>query len=179
MRTVVIYESMYGNTRHVAEEIGLGLVSHEVAVVAAHEVSPEDLASADLIVVGAPTHAHSLPRPTSRQSAVDQAGDLALEPDATAEGVRELMDTLPDGAGRWAAAFDTRVGIPAMLSGRASKAIAKDLRRRGYRLLVEPKSFLVDTHNQLLDGEQYRACAWGGSLCVRLAESLADSDTGS
>jgi hypothetical protein len=175
MRTVIVYESMYGNTRQIAEEIGLGLVAHDVTVVAAHDVTPEQITSADLVVLGAPTHAHSLPRPSTRQGAVDQAAELVLEPDATDEGVRELMGSLPDGAGRLAVAFDTRVDIPAMLSGRASKAIAKELRHHGYRLLVEPESFLVDRHNHLLEGELDRACVWGGSLSVRLADATADS----
>jgi hypothetical protein len=174
MRSVIVYESMYGNTHHVAEQIGHGLAATDVTIVAAHDVTDEQIATADLLVVGAPTHAHSLPRPATRQSAVDQAAQLVTEPEATAKGVRELMDSLPDAPHRWAAAFDTRVDMPPLLSGRASKAIAKDLSRRGYRLLDGPESFLVDRANRLLDGESDRAREWGEALAETLQTSVAD-----
>src|SRR5689334_11925851 len=124
MRTVILYESMYGNTHHIADEIGRGVQGEEVLVMSVHDATHEQLAVADLIVVGAPTHIHGLPRPGSRTSAVEQMkDDLTLEPDPTAAGVREWLDTLPDGAGRAAAAFDTRVDMNPLLSGRASKTI--------------------------------------------------------
>jgi menaquinone-dependent protoporphyrinogen IX oxidase len=77
MRAVVVYESMFGNTRKVAEAIGAGLRSFgnvEVAPVGA--VTPKLLADVDLPVVGGPTHAWDLSRPPTRQSAVATAHKL-------------------------------------------------------------------------------------------------------
>ena len=65
---------------------------------------------------------------------------------------------------RRCAAFDTRIDAPAALTGRASKGIAKRLRRCGFDLVAEPESFLVDKHNHLLEGEAERARAWGAAL---------------
>jgi hypothetical protein len=180
MRTVVVYESMYGNTRHIAEEIARGIGTAETdpdvtttVVVPAHAVTPEQLATADLVVMGAPTHVHGLPRPGTRTGAVEQAHDLVLEPDATEAGVRELTTALPDGDGRAAAAFDTRVNILPVLSGRASKAIGRALHHQGYRLLADPESFLVDPETHLLDGELERARAWGATLARSFTETAA------
>jgi hypothetical protein len=178
MRSVIVYESMYGNTRHIAEEVARGLTAADTdttVVVAAHAVTAEQLAAADLLVMGAPTHVHSLPRPNTRTGAVEKAKDLVLEPDATEAGVRELTDTLPDGAGRAAAAFDTRVNIAPLLSGRASKAIGRALHHQGYRLLADPESFLVDSETRLLDGELERARAWGAALAASFADTAERS----
>jgi hypothetical protein len=60
MRAVVVYESMYGNTREVASAIGAGLeTAFEVSVVPVSEAGPEGLADADLVVVGGPTHMYA------------------------------------------------------------------------------------------------------------------------
>jgi hypothetical protein len=51
-----------------------------------------------------------------------------------------------------------------MLTGRASRRIAKLLKRHGYRLVAAPQSFLVCSHNNLLDGEAACARQWGMTL---------------
>jgi hypothetical protein len=175
MRAVIVYESMYGNTRRIAEEIGHGLAGHEVVVAGVHEVTAGQIGDADLVVLGAPTHVHGLPRPSTRRGAVEavtKEPGLSLEPDPTRDGVRELLATLADGRGRAAAAFDTRVDMNPLLSGRASKAIARDLHRHGFQVLVEPESFLVDRETRLLEGELERARAWGAGLAAALTGAL-------
>ena len=55
MRAVVVYESMYGNTRAVAEAIGEGLGSPaDVLVVPVVQVTPKLLAGVDLVSSAAP-----------------------------------------------------------------------------------------------------------------------------
>jgi menaquinone-dependent protoporphyrinogen IX oxidase len=169
MRAVVVYESMYGNTHAVADAIAEGLngPGDDVAVVSVHEATAAALADTDLLVVGGPTHVHSLTRASTRKAAVDAAekpdSDLVLDPDAEGEGLREWFDgaeVLP----RAAAAFDTRIDASAVLTGRASKGIAKRLHKHGCALVVEPESFLVTKENHLLDHEAERARAWGARL---------------
>ena len=55
-----------------------------------------------------------------------------------------------------------------MLTGRASKGIARRLEDHGYELVVKAESFFVDKHNHLLPGEAERATAWGASLVARV-----------
>ena len=51
-----------------------------------------------------------------------------------------------------------------MITGRASRAIARLLKRHGYRLVAAPESFLVSWETTLLDGEAGRARRWGMTL---------------
>jgi hypothetical protein len=139
----------------------------EVVLVAVREVTPAQVHSADLIVVGGPTHAHGLSSSMSRRGAPDYVDKfdvpLVLEPGWDGIGLRDWFDALPAGTAR-GAAFDTRADINHLLSGRASRGIADRLRKHGYRLMADPESFLVDKQNQLLPQEIERATAWGASL---------------
>ena len=173
MKALVVYESMYSYTRQVAEAIAEGLGAAALPVAAA---TADRLADVDLVVIGAPTHVHGMSRPTTRQAAADAAGKpdsaLHVERDATSSGVREW---LAEHAGkvRLAAAFDTRVDMPAIVSGQASLHIARALRRRNATLAARPESFLVTKQNCLLAGEQDRARRWGRDLAGRGAAQLA------
>jgi hypothetical protein len=176
MRTLVVYESMYGNTHTVAEHIAAGLAGYgEVRVVPVEAADAEALAWADLLIVGGPTHAHSLSSKQSRQNAVDTAAKpdsgLHLDPDAEGPGLRDWFHDLASVSGHTSAAFDTRYDAAPVLTGRASRGIAKRLASRGYRAAVEPESFLVDKHNVLLPGEAERAEAWGATLADTLTPS--------
>jgi len=165
MRALVVYESMYGNTHAVAGNIADGLrADYEVTLVPVAEATAELVAAADLLVAGAPTHMHGLSSASSRRTAAKAAAkdgsELRLDPDAEGPGMRDWLKDL----GRWdglAASFDTRItGVPAF-TGRASRPIAKLLRRHGYRLVAAPESFLVGSQSALLDGEADRARRWG------------------
>jgi hypothetical protein len=75
-----------------------------------------------------------------------------------------------------AAAFDTRLDAPAMFTGRASKAIARLLRRHGATMAAEPESFVVTKDNRLRAGEEDRARAWGRQLATQAAGKVAAAD---
>lgn len=170
MKALVAYESMYGNTAAIGEAIAASLRARGIDVDAGpiSRVDPAQAANADLVVVGGPTHAHGMTRASSRKQAVEDESNTFAEP--TAEpGLREWTDALPPGAGRLAAAFDTRIDKPVILTGSAAKGIARRLGRRGYRLVVGPECFLVTMRNHLVDGEIDHAATWA----VALAEAAA------
>jgi len=162
MRALVVYESMYGNTGTIAEYVADGLRTgfDDVTVVPVRGVEVALAASTDLLVVGGPTHVHGLSSAATRRSVVAHPVDMA----AADPGLRDWLLTLPAGEGRPAAAFDTRRRAPAVFTGRASRAIARRLRRHGFRAAVGPESFFVDQRNRLIDGEVERAKAWGEAL---------------
>ena len=168
MRALVVYESMYGNTRAVAGEIADGLrAGYEVTLVPVAEATAELVAGADLLVVGGPTHMHGMSSASSRRTAAKAAAkdgsELRLDPDAGGPGLRDWLKDLGHRDGL-AAAFDTRInGVPAF-TGRASRPIAKLLKRHGYRLVAAPESFLVSSQSTLLDGEADRARRWGMTI---------------
>ena len=172
MKAVIIYESMYGNTRTIAYAISEGLrPTAEFSVVSAAEATPALLRDADLVVVGGPTHVHGLSRPATRRSAADAARKsgscLTLDPFASQPGIREWLAGLDQCHGL-AAAFDTRLSGPPLFTGRASKVITRLLRQRGFALLTGPESFLVTKDNKLRAGQTMRAEDWGRSLAARL-----------
>jgi hypothetical protein len=130
------------------------------------------LQDADLLVVGGPTHVHGMSTERSRAGAVEVAaksdGDLEMDPDAFGESLRQWFDELGERPGTRAAAFDTRVGsVNAVISGRASKGIAKRLAKHHLQVVAEPESFLVDTHTHLVEGELERATVWGATIAGR------------
>jgi hypothetical protein len=173
MKAVVIYESMYGNTHLIADAIGDGLrQAAEVVVVPVDHVERAMLDESDLVVVGGPTHAHGVSRPSTRKAAVAAAtkpvSDLVVEPGAAGPALREWFATLDWMSGR-AAAFDTRVHAPAAVTGRASKGITRMLRHHGFTVVADPESFLVTKGDRLEPDEEERARQWG----LRLAEALS------
>jgi Flavodoxin domain len=160
MRSLVFYESSFGNTRQVAEKVAESLAdAGEVEIFSVDDEVPR-LAHVDLLVVGAPTHVHGLSSTRSRASAVEQGaeGEAGI-------GVRGWIDKLPLCGGPRVAVFDTRAHKPELLVGSAAHGIAKRLQKHGYRLAVEPKSFFVSgTPGPLEDGELERAAQWGRAL---------------
>jgi flavodoxin-like protein len=173
VKTVVAYESMYGNTRQVAEAIAQGLGPlGEVHLVSVHEEGEDVARGADVLVVGGPTHMHGMTTSMSRKAAAQAAEedeDVALEPRAAdGPGLREWLAGR-QGDGKRAAAFDTRIEKSAMLTGAASRGIAKRLNRRGFNVVAEPESFFVeDSEGPLAEGELDRAKAWGASLAEKV-----------
>jgi hypothetical protein len=172
MRAIVLYESMFGNTASVACAIAAGLRGeYDVDVRTVNGVSPvpPDSVEADLLVVGAPTHAHGLPSGMSRKALESAAAKRNAEGDALeydAPGtMRRFVDHLPPGDGRRIACFDTRFDRSPVLTGSAAKTMARRLARRGYEVVDAPASFFVaDTEGPLIDGELERATAWGAAL---------------
>lgn len=170
MKALIVYESMFGNTRTVAEAIAAGLrPDADVTVVPVGEASEDLLDAMDLVVVGGPTHVHGMSRASTRKSSGEQArqpgSTVRLEPGTDGPGVRDWLAGLGSHSGP-AAAFDTRMSGPAVLTGRASRGIAGRLRQHGLTLVDKPSSFLVTKKNVLQAGEEGRARDWGSRLAA-------------
>lgn len=161
MKALIIFESMFGNTEAVARAVADGLRdTFEVELAEPGAMPPA--AGRDLLVIGAPTHAFGLSRPSTRQDAARQGG---TRPGTAEAGIREYLDVSPLLPNLPAAVFDTRVARPRMPGSAAHKAHRR-LRRLGCRPLCPPETFWVSgTKGPLLDGELDRARAWA----VRLA----------
>lgn len=173
MRALVVYESMYGNTKEVAEAVAEGLGDHVTAQaieVGAAPAVPDDV---DLLVVGGPTHQFGMSRESSRESAQKDADGPLVSPGI---GIREWIEALPRVSGTaGAATFATNIRKP-WLPGSAGKGAAKRLRRLGYRMVVPDEIFRVEGGTgPLSEGERERARAWGSGLGAALAR--ADTST--
>jgi hypothetical protein len=185
MKTVIIYESLFGNTRRVAEELARVAREHgEVDMVAAEQSGSENIAGADLVLIGGPTHLPEMSWNVTRQGGtLNATADAGAGPDwgardhqpgvdAAGPGLRDWFHRVGRADGMSAAAFDTRREGPEALTGRASLGISRRLRHHGFVEAAAPRSFVFDKENQLLAGEVVRAHQWASSVLESL---LADS----
>lgn len=175
MRALVVWESMYGNTRSVADALAAGLSLSGWDVELVHASLAPLAPSADLLVVAAPTHAFGLPTAASRDEAaatIDKRGShLVLQPQADEPGVREWLDKddLDLTRVRAAVAVDTRA-LAIEFAGHAAKRISRRLARMDVRV-VGTRSFLI-AHEHLRDGEMDRAQEWGRALAYDAVNAL-------
>ena len=175
---MIVYESMFGNTHRIAVAIAEGMgPGSSVEVVGVNSERVDAIGEVDLVIIGAPTHAHSLSTQSSRKEAEEWAADpernLQLDPQAQGRGVREWLDSQPPLPHLYAA-FDTRADMIRLFTGAASTAIARVLGRRRTEAIVPAESFAVSMHNELAHGEEDRAREWG----QRIAEVVAERQIG-
>ena len=182
MRALVVYESMYGNTHTIALRIAEGLASSpdvHAEVVAVGDAEAERVQAADLVVVGGPTHVHGMTTKLSRSQAISEQTLEAeakkgppheVDDDAEGPGLRDWFDGLHLDRPVLGAAFDTRLDAKPLLTGRASKGIAKRMARHSFELVTDPESFLVDGETHLVEGEDERAVEWGRGLLSAIAD---------
>ncbi|GAB3251349.1 flavodoxin family protein [Nocardioides dilutus] len=175
-RALVVVESMFGNTQQVgaAVALGLDLAGFEVEVLGVTTAPAELPANLALLVVGAPTHAFSLSRPSTREDAVRQGADA----ERAGYGMREWLGECHDGEHPPpVAVFDTRVSKVRRLPMAAGPAARRLARAKGFEVLDHPAYFLVeDISGPLAAGELARATGWGrhiGALCLERGAVVA------
>ena len=140
MKALVLYDTTFGNTEHIAEAITLTLqeaLQTRLASVSDARDFEAALVGIDLLVVGGPTQRHGISDPLKARLA--QLGDRGLD------GLR-------------AAVFDTRLRGSRLVTGSAAARLATILRHHGAWVVVPPASFLVGgREGPLRDGELERA----------------------
>jgi flavodoxin I len=156
MKVLIVFDSFFGNTKLIAEEIGAALGTPEVSVVHVSEVGENDLDDVDVLFVGSPTRAF---RPTP----------------AIQNWLRSLTkDRL---RGIEVAAFDTRIAVgdidsrvlPVLVNifGYAAEPIEMTLIRKGGIPALPPIGFYVTgSEGPLKDGELQRARVWAAQVAV-------------
>jgi flavodoxin len=152
MRTLVVYDSLYGNTEKIARAIAEA-ISGEVEVIRVGEANPSDLASFDLFVIGSPT----------------QGGRAT-------QAVREFISGIPKDALKkvGVASFDTRIsgkdrgiGVRILIGviGYAAGKIASALKKKGGNPVASPEGFFVeDKEGPIKKGEIERAESWARAI---------------
>jgi flavodoxin len=145
MKTLVVYDSVYGNTEIIARAIGDALPG-EVQVLRVGQVRAGDWETVDLLIIGSPTHG-ALPT-EAVQGLVDRIGSPARE-------------------GARVATFDTRLTWGFLRRyGFAADKMAETLKGKGWTLVGEPGGFFVRglKKGPLKQGEVDRAAAWAKGL---------------
>ena len=172
MTALVVYESMFGNTKRIALAVAEGIATKLTVETIEVSDAPEEIGSdIDLLVVGGPTHVHGMSSTTSRRSAAERADAPLVSPRI---GMREWL-----GHARaqvfdiHAAAFDTRINGMAIFTGSAAKGYTKGMRSAGFRVDWPPQSFLVNSRSApgedaLLEGQLDEARAWGQAIAAKV-----------
>jgi flavodoxin I len=144
MKTLVVYDSVPGNTKAIAQSIG-DAIPGEVTVVHVGDATVSGLEAYDLLVVGAPTHG-AKPSP-DMQEFLNEIQAPALE------GIK-------------VASFDTRMTNKLItLFGTAAPKIMKVLEAKGGIPVGSAEGFYVTGgEGPLKDGEVERAAAWAQGL---------------
>lgn len=139
MKTLVIYDSAFGNTKKIAEEIAKAL-NGQVKLVS--DFKKSDLENIELLIVGSPINGW-MPLPSIMAFLNSFASDELKNIKATA--------------------FDTRVKL--FIHGDAKEKIAKNLERAGANIITDPEAFYVKGKDgPLFDGELERASTWAKSI---------------
>jgi hypothetical protein len=164
----IVYESMFGNTRAIAEAIASGM-GERVAIMSVDDAPAVVPPSVGLVVAGGPTHALGMSRATTREEALTKG---ATAPRGPRTGLREWLETVKMEPTTKFATFDTKIAKMRHLPGSAARAAARAMSRGGHRTIVKPTSFYVrDIDGPLLDGEIDRANHWGSDLDSAAATS--------
>jgi flavodoxin len=151
MKTLIVYDSKFGNTKQVADAVGGSIAGARVVPV--DEADLASLRDYDLLVVGSPTQGG---RPTP----------------AVAAFLRRIPADALIGLG--VAAFDTRISaadcgalarFALKVFGFAAGRIETSLKSKGGRPVVQAEGFVVkDNEGPLAEGELERARTWARQL---------------
>jgi hypothetical protein len=174
MKALVVYESLFGNTKGVARAITRGLSAHSDVELVDVTKAPSTITDPfDLIVVGGPTHAFSMTRQSTREEAFRQGASHG----SAEKGLREWLERLSKGPhSELMATFDTRVQKVRHLPGSAAKGAAKVAHKLSYEAAARAESFYVeDVSGPLLEGELDRARAWGEQLAADVVARTVDN----
>jgi hypothetical protein len=163
VRAIVVYESIWGNTEQVARAVATELESSMTVELFDTDSAPDLLDAYDLVVVGGPTHAFSMSRPATRETAVSTRGADR----APARGIREWIEAAGSTPRDIAVAvFDTRVETP-RVPGSAAEIARRALGAHGFNTTVDAESFRVHGYEgPLVDGELERATLWARGLAA-------------
>ncbi len=170
MSALIIVESYFGNTRHLAEIIAAVLRANGIGteVISVEDAPTQIHHDIDLLVIGAPTHDVGLSTPETRQAASARLGRSVPQ-----TGVREwAVQVTTPGIAPLVAVFDTRTGYP-WLAGSAASQVSALLSQRGFVVLPARASFRVrDVSGPIDVGEDLRARDWAEHVGARLLKQL-------
>ena len=156
MKTMVVYDSVFGNTGQIAQAIGNALGSQDdVETIRVSNVQPKQLTGLELLIVGSPTQKF---RPTAATT--------------------NLLRGIPKNGliGVKVAAFDTRFTMSEIeetrvfpffvrIFGYAAKPISDRLEKKGGELIIPPEGFYVEgVEGPLKEGELERAADWAKKI---------------
>ncbi len=153
MKTLIIYDSFFGNTEVIAKAIGKYFKAEETLVIRIADFNPEYLKGISTIIIGSPTRGF---RPTELISKfINEQGQKLIGLNFAVFDTRIEINTIKSGIAR----FIVKNG------GYAANTMAKKISKLGANLLVPAEGFLVTgEQGPLKEGETERAENWGKEI---------------
>jgi flavodoxin len=145
MKSLVVYDTQFGNTERVAQAIAGALAEFgQAQALRVNAPGALDLKGVDLLVLGSPI--------------------LGWKP---SEGMQAYLDRIVPGTliGAAVACFDTRMRMPRFLTGSAVDLMDGRMQSKGVKSILKSQVFLVKgRQGPLFDGELEKAAAWAKEL---------------
>lgn len=145
MKTLVVYDSLFGNTEQIARSIATACSAFGPAEAMRVDTTRlTALEGVDVLVIGCPTQGFR-----------------------ATPAIRSFLDRIQGAALRQlhVACFDTRIHMPWPLNGAAAPGMERQLRRRGITPIVPPEGFFVQgREGPLAAGELARAARWAEQI---------------
>jgi flavodoxin I len=152
MKTLVLYDSAYGNTEKIARSIG-SAIEGEIVVQRIAGANPAAIEGADFLFIGCPTQGG---RPTKT--------------------TLEFINRIPESAlpKMKAATYDTRLtNRLAGIFGYAAEKLGANLKSKGATIVSSSGFFVTGSKGPLKEGELQRAAAWAAETVKRLTPAKA------
>ena len=141
MKALVVYDSNYGNTKIVAEEVAENL-GNNVRTLSVSDFDAKDMADVNLIVLGSPINGWRATGKTIDAMAQFKEHDF--------DGIKFTT-------------FDTRINK--FIHGDAKDKLAVAISKMGGELIAEPRGFFVTgREGPLTEGELENAAGWAQQI---------------
>ena len=145
MKALVVYDSNFGNTKLIAEEVAEHL-GNDVRTLSVREFTPKDMAGVELLVLGSPINGWNA-TPTTMKVL-----DRFKEHDF--DGVKFST-------------FDTRIKL--FIHGDAKDKLAEVIAEKCVELIAEPREFYVTGRvGPLFQGEIESAAQWANQIMKKI-----------
>lgn len=161
MKTLIIYDSVFGNTEQIALAISQSIgIKENVESFRVSDIKLEQLNGLSLLIIGSPTRAFNPTKPMTR-----------FLNSISSNGLKGVKVT----------AFDTRLNTKDVKSrmlnslvkvfGYAAKPIADKLVKKGGKLIIPPEGFFVkESEGPLKEAELERAMDWALAIKAQLTD---------
>jgi len=152
MPTLIIYDSLYGNTEKIAQAIGQALGAHVLKTSTDELNDLNILNNSNLLIIGTPTHGG---RPSQLMKHF-----LTKVSVSVFDGKRvAVFDTsIPPEGQNWF------IRLVVKFFGYASKKLAAKLKAKGANVIAAETFFVLGREGPLKEGELERAKSWANKL---------------
>jgi flavodoxin len=152
MKTIILYDSLYGNTRKVAENIGSVLKLSSSSIISVKDAKIDNIKKCELLVTGSPTHGGWYTEAFKKFFSKIKDGDL--------NNIKVAVfstGTSKDNEG-------TFIKFVINMFGYATEKLAKDFEKKGANVIAKNTFLVKGKEGPLRPKELDRAKKWANEI---------------